>query len=170
MSGMQKGLTAIMSLASAVFIAAGFYALYLIFIRKRGVPSWVKVVLVVSGALFLWPLALAIGLLWLVSSFLLSYFKTSLRDSPRKPHRYSGTRLTFKGKNYRVDSSGDIYEDSLFGGKVGKMGENGDFTIQEGIFQESRGRVSSWTGDVYEKDLFGGDRKKAGRRKEWYEG
>jgi len=68
-------------------------------------------------------------------------------------------RFTYKGKNYRVDDSGYIYEDSLFGSKVGKIKENGDMMIREGFLEESRGRISYWTGDIFEKGIFGGEKK-----------
>jgi hypothetical protein len=74
-------------------------------------------------------------------------------------------RFSYKGQDYRVDDEGNVYEDKVFGSKVGKMDKDGNFTIKTGIFTEETGRISSWTGDVYETGIFGADKGKVGEEK-----
>ena len=74
-------------------------------------------------------------------------------------------RFSFKEKNYYYDENGDIYEESLFGGKVGKMEDDGNFTIKSGLFSQDTGRISSWTNDVYETSWGGLIRRDVGDKK-----
>ena len=76
-----------------------------------------------------------------------------------------GKRFTYKGKDYRVDDDGKIYEDTIFGSEVGSMDKDGSFKIKTGVFSEETGRISSWSGDVYETGMFGGDKGKVGEEK-----
>jgi hypothetical protein len=48
--------------------------------------------------------------------------------------------FSYKGKDYRVDDKGKIYEDMLFGSEVGKKDKDGNITIQTGIFTKEEGR------------------------------
>lgn len=75
-----------------------------------------------------------------------------------------GKRFTFKGKDYRVDDDGDIYEDEFLGAKVGEMEDDGTFTIKTGVFSEEKGRIPIFTDDIIETDFFG-DKDKAGEKK-----
>ena len=79
-----------------------------------------------------------------------------------------GERFIYKGNDYRVDAEGNIYEDTLFGSKVGKMNDDGKFTIKTGVFSEETGRVSSWTGNVHETGFLG-DKGKFGKKKSFFE-
>ncbi len=79
-----------------------------------------------------------------------------------------GERFTYKGNDYRVDAEGNIYEDTVFGRKVGKMNDDGEFTIKTGVLSEEKGGISSWTGDVHETGFLG-DKGKVGKKKSVFE-
>ncbi len=72
-------------------------------------------------------------------------------------------KFTYKEKEYRVDGDGNIYQDKVFGSKVGKKDKDGNIEIETGIFNKEKGRISS-TGDVYEKGWLGGDKEKVGEK------
>jgi hypothetical protein len=74
-------------------------------------------------------------------------------------------RFSYRGKVYRVEDDGNIYEDKVFGSKVGKRDKEGNITIETGIFSKEEGRISK-SGDVYEKGFFGGDKEKVGEKKD----
>ena len=74
-------------------------------------------------------------------------------------------KFTYKKREYRVDGDGNIYEDKVFGSKVGKRDKEGNFTIETGVFSKEEGRISK-SGDVYEKGFFGGDKEKVGEKKD----
>ena len=74
-------------------------------------------------------------------------------------------KFSYKGKDYRVDDKGKIYEDKVFGSEVGKRDKDGNITIETGIFSKEEGRISR-SGEVYEKGFFGGDKEKVGEKKD----
>lgn len=73
-------------------------------------------------------------------------------------------RLNYKGKDYRVDEKGNIYEDKVFGPEVGKKDKDGKITIQTGILKKEEGHITK-SGDIYEKGIFGEYKEKVGEKK-----
>jgi hypothetical protein len=73
-------------------------------------------------------------------------------------------RFSYKGKDYRADDKGKIYEDKVLGNEVGEKDKDGNITIQTGVFEKEKGRMSR-SGEVYEKGFFGGDKEKVGEKK-----
>jgi hypothetical protein len=88
------------------------------------------------------------------------------KNSLEKGRIIMAERFSYKGKEYRVDDEGKIHEDKIFGSEVGEKDENGNITIQTGIFNKKEAGRISRSGDVYEKGFFGGDKEKVGERKD----